>query len=451
MKRFFILLFLLTLSIVSCNCNYGVDEGVLEDDKKITDILIEEHYLYSSETLNDEYFDNYSEENIYESGDLTDISGIISGQYNIFNGKYYFEVKQKYKYQNNMTGISMTASIDLINGQKSYLCKEPLCTHDTNSTCNMLGIIPSAYCNGYLVAYTSEVYGEKSTAENIYIIDPITGKKQIIQSYPYNWDDQAVPFVIHMGVCNTKFFYTLRQTTYNPKTKLSEMVASVYSYDLSTNKLSSPTPIPQKYCDSDAFVFYVDENYFYWMSSGLGLFITDHTFQTENFLFDYTPNPYIVNTWYVDTNTNEMYILFGDSKQFTGTIYRISGTNIEKLTMPHEHIYWFQLTNSKIYYSIYDPYLYGVYYNGDKVYEYGGGKIYVTDRQNRNSADVLFDNHQNKHFPLRNWWTVIGDYLYIDKWQLIESGEYTYFSSALFLRKMRINIDDQTIKYFRFD
>lgn len=451
MKQFFILLLILPLLIISCKRDSSIDEGILTDAGKITDKLIEEHNRYSAESLDDEYIDNYSDETLYNSGDLTDIAGILSGQYNIFDGKYYFEVKKKYQDQNNMTGISMTASIDLLTGQKSYLCKDPLCTHDVDSTCKMLGVLPSAYCNGYLIAYMSEVYGEKSSSENIYIIDPSTGDKQLIESYPYNWSDQAVPFVIHMGVCDTKFFYTLRQTTYNANTKTSEMVASVYSYDLNTNTLSSPTPIPQKYCDNNAFVFFVDDNYFYWMSSGLGLFVTDHAFQTEICLLDYTPNPYIVNTWYVDTNTGEMYILFGDSDKFTGTIYRINGTDIEPLSMPHENIYWFQLTNSKIYYSIYDPYLYGVYYNGDKVYEYGGGKIYVTDRHQRTSSDIFFDNHQNKHFPLRNWWTVLGNYLYIDKWQLIESGEYTYFSSALFFRKMRIDIDAQTIKYFRFD
>lgn len=107
------------------------------------------------------------------------------------------------------------------------------------------------------------------------------------------------------------------------------------------------------------------------------------------------------------------------------------------------------MTNSKIYYSPYNPIHYGTSPRGGEVYDYIGGKIYVTDRDDPKESELIFDCGREFAFP--NGYTMIGDYLYFDCMQIIRQGDYAWFSSALELKKVRINIKEHTIKYLSFD
>lgn len=251
-----------------------------------------------------------------------------------------------------------------------------------------------------------------------------------------------------IGIFENKLYFYNNVSETNPETQLENTYCQVYSYDLTTDSLSDPILLPQKYTDVGGSIFCADSNNFYIRANGC-IYTTTHDFSHEALIAEYTPGEGEIVLYYMDEFTGEIFLLVGNYRDNKGDIYTILDGKFEKILLPHENIYYFQLTQDNIYYSTYDPYLYGTDPNGRQLYEYGGGKIHVTDRKTRSiSNEVFYNNHE---LPIRDKWYIIGDNIYLDYLQFMQEGDTVWFSAAMYLKKARINVQNNTIIYFRFD
>jgi len=132
-----------------------------------------------------------------------------------------------------------------------------------------------------------------------------------------------------------------------------------------------------------------------------------------------------------------------------GCIYTYSSGVLTKLLLPHENIYYFQVTNEKIYYSPYNPKYYGTSPRGGEVYDYTGGKIFEVNRTNLSDSTLIFQCDDD--FALKGDYIVIGNYIYFTYWEIMREGGSVWFSTALDLKLARINYIDNTLHYIVFD
>jgi hypothetical protein len=254
------------------------------------------------------------------------------------------------------------------------------------------------------------------------------------------------------AICKYKekfYFFEIKQTALNKKTIQRYNLKSV---DINTESITDHGYMPDKYVDTAANIFYIGNNKFYFEDLDK-IFTTNLSFENEKLIYNISKNE-AVGDYYYDEKTDELFFIIRDQKNNTGAIYVYSNDKLKKIDMPHENIYCFQLTNNKIYYSPYNPIFYGIAadFQRTEIYDYTGGKIYETDRNNRKESKLIFDSE--KEFIIYNpfnSYIVIGDYLYFDNPELIEDGEFTYFSVAHKLEKVRINLKENTIKYIKFE
>ena len=193
---------------------------------------------------------------------------------------------------------------------------------------------------------------------------------------------------------------------------------------------------------------WIRDGLFYMCSPQMRLFVTDKKFSERQVLID-EPMPANgrdqVSYQVYDEHTGETFLLYGNETQTTGTVYRIIDGEIEELSMPHEEIYQFRLTKDKIYYMTYEASEYSAPW---QEHEYGGGKIYVTDRETRETAELFFDSKMQ--IPLIDSWYVVGNYVYVNVKDYTPNGDHP-FSTVQNLKTARIHVTDGTIRYFCFE
>ncbi|MDR2971792.1 MAG: hypothetical protein LBU83_07700 [Bacteroidales bacterium] len=162
--------------------------------------------------------------------------------------------------------------------------------------------------------------------------------------------------------------------------------------------------------------------------------------------------------FYYDEKTDELFFIIRNLTENTGAIYVYKNGETKKLDMPHENIFCFQLTNNAIYYSPYNPIYYGQSANpahiaaGIGLYDFTGGKIYVTDRNTRAETTLIFDCGKDFYiYTESRSYIIVGDYLYFRKLTLVEENGLVYFNLILGVDKVRINLKENTIKHLKFE
>ncbi|MDD4773337.1 MAG: hypothetical protein PHZ09_07000, partial [Eubacteriales bacterium] len=197
--------------------------------------------------------------------------------------------------------------------------------------------------------------------------------------------------------------------------------------------------------------YYSDGQYIFFADPGTGrLFVTDMNFENEITLLEYT-DEYMISDMYYDMDTSELYVCvcskymegMQGAQLEDGKIYCIDkGLNYRQLNMPTDKILDFRLTDKYIYYTIYDPVVYGVSPRGTSCIEENGNKIYRTPRSNPSGGELIFDGRNELFFFD---YFITGNYLYIDYMQFMDEGGMNWF--RVMGVTARIDMEKDTIKW----
>ncbi|MGN1409152.1 MAG: hypothetical protein ACI4XJ_03150 [Eubacteriales bacterium] len=447
-------LLLIAINFFSCSRERGIDLQIQENAANL--LNAEKDDAQNSEA---EYYGNFMAENNYVSSAEKDWTAIVypktyPSNFFIDNDKLYFSLTKPCP-DGSSKSYAIEAAIDLNTGEKSYLCSDPVCTHEYDSDCGAIHMLPSIFWEQSVIEISPIFRSDNLTDIEVSMTNLQTNAKEVIAYFKAESDGrkEMLNFTKSYIFEDTLYFTLIRSYT-DVESKTEIRIREFYSYDLIKRKLSEPMLIPEKY--SDGSPFFSDNDCCYWFIPYYGILTTDKSFENEKMLYDFggvTPNQC---NWYYDTQSGEMLYLIGNKKTQTGTVYSIKNGEIEPLSLPHENISYFYLTNDKIYYTAYED-AYAVGGNptgqgelGSVVYDCG--VIYVTDRYEHKEAAVFFDNGQERKLYLHDGWMVLDGNLYLTSMSYsISTTNTVSFSTGSDRKVIRINPENNTIRYFRFD
>ena len=425
----------------------------LSTDEQILNRATSDEHLFTidrSSTLV-EYYGNYSQEDIYSPTSTEDIEGIYSPRYQkINNDRYYFTVKKRYETDTQQTAREIYAYINTANGEKHYVCSDPLCTHTELEECKYLNLMGNIYFGEddvFYMAFMDGLYSGKSDVH--WVIYEFNLKDDSINIiYQCNKDRSQSSINILFLYNNNLYFHEIDNIESTDGSKEYDSVYTLKVLDLSTKKTSVLDSVSSKYIKG-LTPLYMSQNICLFAAGGK-IFQSDFYFNNEQEIFALSSNE-ILSSYFYDEKTQELYFNTWNTNDNYGSIYKYDGSTVNQVKLPHDNIYCFQLTNSKIYYSAYDPYYYGPGMRGGKVYDYTGGKIYSTDRNGSSESVLIFDDGIDFSMNSSFSYLILGDYLYFDYMALRQENGYVWYSMALELKKVRINLKEHTVKYLSFD
>ena len=432
---------LLLCTLASCN-NTVSEEQIIEN--------LDEYVPQVSETSEtDEKCNTFA----------TGVEGIITEDWVINDNKFYFVTKRKSKYSNPLSklgkGVEMISYIDFDTGYNSIICPDPLCEHEEDGDCKY-------------TEFEEMYFTEKGVFYSMRVLDPdyITRNNAVMEICKIDLNKDMVKsvcatqtFSAHIiGLDGDKLYYYERiEETLDKKTVYHY---HLYYIDTKNDTTKSLGRMPEDFeADYALFAFLYDGEVYYHSKSGK-LMKTDWEFSETVELFD-TGNSMMPNL-FIDTNTGEIYYNLINQSAHTGSIYVYKDGVSEKLVMPHNEIYTFTLTESDIYYTVYDPIYYGINPSIGETYDYSGGKVYKTSRTEHAEAELVYDcageyvicNAESRNIM------VFGDDLYFEEIEITqetvekEDGTeivYTYFNGAINVNKIRINLTTGELTRYQFD
>ena len=442
MKTTIILIFV-ALMLSSCGRDKGIDRDLLAKAEKADEI----YAPAAVDDAGDYYYGDWGEETRYDVPDTSVLDGIVTSSGDLsgyYDGKYYFSVKKARE--------STKMYIDLATGESHYVCPDPLCPHtkDADETCGAYSVpgMNIREGKGYDWLLTSDKDTPWIQTFTLTERDLTTGKVRALYSYDSNAMEEKHALPAGSCIDGNLLWFTNREFVTDAETKTQTQHDIVYTCDLTTGEISEPYHLPDEYDQEGTGILWVQDGLFYMRSPQTKLFVTDQTFTGRRVLID-EPVPANgreqINYRISDENTGEVFLLYGNKAEKTGTIYRICDGEIEELSMPHNEIYTFRLTKDKIYYMTYEESEYSAPW---QEHEYGGGKIYVTDRETRETAELFFDSKMQ--IPLIDSWYVVGNYVYVTVKDYTPNGDHP-FSTIQNLKTARIHVTDGTIRYFCFE
>lgn len=423
MKRLSVI-FLLALTFASCTKDTDITAGL--------------------ETYRELYVSESGETEVpYESPEETcHVDGIVSADFTISGGKYYFETRRD--------NVGMIAYCDLATGNTGIVCPDPLCSHGKD-VCRYANFNEFCITDEEGVFYASRV--TMSTA--VYRVD--LNNDTVTEVCRMSKPDAGI-----LGYDNGRVYIV--QHEYGLEGHMAGLAYRISYIDTATNEITDLGYIPDEtamFLNVMQFV-HNDEIYFTAYSTKLMKIDLSLTHVTE--VFD---GEKYFTQWFWDENTDELYFSTVNEAEETGSLWVYRNGSAEKLNLPHENIYTFTLTNDKIYYSAYDPVYYGIsnvayYFNRNhddcRVYDYSGGKVYAADRDNPSAEAVLVYDNEGQ-YPISNagidCYCVFGDYLYFNEItvlrEILDGVEYTTFSYADDISKIRVGLKDGSVMKVKFE
>jgi len=446
MKKITAIFLLVTILIFSSCRDLSVDEKILNNANN-------EAHLFTINRSSSlvEYYGDYAKEDTYSPTSTEDIKGIYSPLYRkINNERYYFTVKKRYETETQQTAREIYAYINTANGEKHYICSDPLCTHTELEECKYLNLIGNIYFgenNVFYMAFMDGFYTGKSDVRwSIYEINLNDDSINII--YQCNKDRSQSQINILFLYDNNIYFHEIDNIESADGSKEYDSAYTLKVLDLTTKKTRTLDTVSSAYIKG-LTPLYMSQSVCLFAADGK-IFQSDYYFNNEQVIYTFSPNE-ALQSYYYDEKNSELYFNTWNTLDNHGSIYKFDGTSVSLVEMPHDNIYCFQLTNSKIYYYAYDPYYYGPGMRGGEVYDYTNGKIYSTDRHDPSESVLIFDDGIDFSMNSSYAYLILGDYLYFDYMELRQENGYVCYSMALELKKVRINLKEHTVKYLSFD
>ena len=369
-----------------------------------------------------------------------DWDGILSSEYQTVGNKYYFRMKFTLTRKRDKGSSRGTACLwywlDLATGDWDVICPDPLCKHNDPAVCKYLEA-------GFVSSHTF-------LDENSFLADcDVNPNKPQLCLFDLKNDTMKPLFPWKqfggevLGIeGGTVWLYDMFQTTKNKQTTLTR---TLYNVSLADGAVNYERELPANcrpilwhngllYCDNVKSIAVV----------------TPETWE-ETVLLEYAAAD-AVGQWYLDTNRGEFWFGIVNQDKQTGRIYRYSQADgvCEEVPMPFSEIYYFQLTNTKIYYSPYSPSSLGEGVNN--LMDYAAKTVYATDRDSTEGEATVAYEEKNNRILCRLGvfgYLIFGDTLLVDSNQvrtmkyLNENGEYeleTYVDMATDVHKIRVDL-----------
>lgn len=374
----------------------------------------------------------------------TGVEGIISPDHTISDGKYYFLTMR----DDRGMGTPMISYVDIATGENYVICPDPLCEHKKDGNCKYAGF-GSFYLSGTPGVFYSS---QRSTLESkICRID--LNKDTVTTVYTTKAISMSVK-----GMDHGKLYFSVSEVKMDEEKEIKNLVHYFY-IDTETDEIVDVGYLPERFTVESGAIFLIrDGNIYYYAKSG-EVRKTDFSFGESKFICD--TGDYGVCNWIYDDKTDELFIHLRNIDLRKGEIWRYRDGKSEKVELPHvDRIFLFTLTNSKMYYSVYDE---GAVSFGKspapgnpEVYDLAGGKVYAVDREQPEEAELVYD--RPGEFKLESplsFYCVIDNCLYFDEPQLvheeINGNSYVFFDYAVTLNKIRANLDTGEITRIVFE
>ncbi len=450
MKINIIILIIFTLIIAFYACtNSESENNALKKAEEYNKTISNNLYAYQN-NLTD--WLTPEKEYIYsENGDSSKNIIGLSDNYFMNRDRLYFQVSRNLSY-------NMWAYMSIKTGEKYYMCPDPLCPHTRESGCKYLDIISLVFSpdSSNIIYAVKTILSENGIYDVIYFIDTENNiMRELYKSDSISRETYNSFYLQYIN--NDKLYFLVTQRT-NKKGDNGELEKTInyytMSFDLTTNKVEQ---LHNAYANLEygSFMFVNKNNIFFIDDSNNRLYTTDLNYENEKIIFNYD-NDYIVRNFYYDENTQELYFILCSKYMFTisdneiteGYVYCIDkDLKCRKIDMPSDKIINIQLTNNYIYYFIYDPIDYGNSPRGGSSIDKTGNKLYRVNRNDTSISELVFDGHSKMFFDLGYF--VIGDYIYLDCFTLVNEGDLTWFRRTG--STARVNFKEGTIKWLNLD
>ena len=383
-----------------------------------------------------------------------DWDGITSSQYTLIGDRYYYYVKARKALpaegggtHTHTTGVLAYVYTDLTQGGMQYVCPDPLCKHSDPSVCPFTASGQSAsFC----------------PAEDgfFYLAQYARGRGKIVKADLNKGTIQTVyegrsTFVGFYGAENGVVYIRDSEDVTDNNTKTTQTTNYLLALDVKTDKVLFEQKIP----DGNWIVSVRDGKIL--CHTVRALLEYDMQFGNQKTLFSFEGTGGF-GEWYYDENRDEFWFNVRNRDESSGQVFRIlaDGT-AEKVPLPTDAIYCFQLTNTKIYYSPFDP----VKIDDNPTYppgtvDYTNGKIYAVDRDDPGGEPTLVYDCAGRYYigePSSSDYAIFGDDLFFGKLLLrlykdyFTGEEYFVFDMSGDYPKVHVNLATGEEEIFQFD
>ncbi|MBQ3707926.1 MAG: hypothetical protein II889_08455 [Clostridia bacterium] len=299
-----------------------------------------------------------------------DWDGILSSEYQLVGNKYYYECGAV----KNGETVRTLMYYDLLTRESGVICPDPLCRHDDPAVCK------------YISTNSKTCFVFENT-HTLYWVRFINGQSSIWQ---YDLANDSAKKIIStartepqlVGAENGVLYYS------DSKTDLQNGRVVYRDYIFGVDTATGNT-VYERAMDAGMNPLFI-RNGIVWMDLIKSIALLDIAHDELNSICEY---PGGLRTWYYDTHDGSFWFNAIDPDHMSGSVWMWKDDTVSQIDLPADEIYYFQLTNTRVYYSPYDPLKLG---DGPipnmEVYDYCGGKVYETDRVHPNlDASLVYD------------------------------------------------------------
>ena len=387
---------------------------------------------------------------------VNDWDGILSSEYELCENRFYYNLQSFRTIPSpyggsghNRGALVVHYYTDLVTLDTNSVCPDPLCRHDDLFTCMYTEFGSSApYCavgNDYFYVVRKE-YGTSLPKFYVYKMDLNTNKAKKVYD----------PIDVMPGIIGEEggvvYIYDSK-TTLDMEGKTAAREEYILGLSVETDEVLFKRTIPE-----DCGVHFIRGGKIL-CSSSKSLIECDMNFENRRTLFDYAGLGSLA-TWYYDENTDEFWFSVIRQNAETGRIFKITADGeSEEIRLPSEKICYFQLTNSKIYYTVYEPRLLGDHpTDPNGAVDYSGGKIWAVSRDNPGEDPAVVYDTEGKYLLCRPGlytYTIFGDQLFFPVAEIVrevhDGQVITYISVAGDVPMAHIDLTTGEEEIIRFE
>lgn len=384
-----------------------------------------------------------SETEVFEDyEDLTDADGILASGYTLSKNKFYFVTTQPAK--DGMNSNKLITYYDFENKTSHCICPDPLCDHEQGGDCKYSGFQELYFSKNPNIFYSIYMYSE----------DPQICRINLLKDTVEVLHTTNTFFTYIIGLSEDQLLYY--ESEYVTVGRETQNFKHLYSLNVKTKEVTDLGYFPDAIAEDYVANLFIYQDTMFYVTANNELIKSDINFENPTTVFSMGYDD--LRYWFYDTKTDELYFNINNKTELTGSVYVYRNGNVEKIELPHENIFTFTVTNSDIYYSTYEPVYYGISKGpgNPEVYDYSGGKVYKTNRYDTSSSEVVYDcAGEYVICSLVTNYYVLDNNLFFDekeiKRETINGVDYTYFSSATNLKKMRVDLATGEMERICFD